>query len=335
MKCCENCLNSEFIREHIKVKAESVGDCDVCHSNNVTLISSEKLLDLFNPLFELYKLNPNGMSLISLLRRDWLLFNDVSDDRIRIIFNETIYGDESLSRTYLPIIEEHDLFDWSSFKEELKHTNRFFPTKFPEPDSLSALISSISIQTVDIKDKFYRARIQNDPTNPFSKESMGAPPKLKASNGRANPFGISYLYIASTINTAVSEVRPHNGESLTIAAFEALNNLKLVDLRNPRESIIPFRYSETSLKSIYRGLSLLETLGEELTKPISKNKAQLEYLSSQYLCEFIKSEGYDGVIYKSSLGDGDNYAIFQPKNLTIIYTQQILIDSINISHVDI
>jgi hypothetical protein len=332
MDCCENCLSSSFIRDHIKVKAERVADCKICHSKDVILISCERLLDLFNPIFELYKLNSNGLPLISHLKNDWPIFDDVSYERIKIIFKGSIYGDEDLSRNYVPIIEEQDLFDWASFKEELKHTNRFFPTKFPEPNSLSALINSIATETINTKDKFYRARIQHDSSTQFSKENMGAPPKLKATNGRANPFGISYLYIASTINTAVSEVRHHNGESLTIATFEALNDLKLVDLRKPRESIVPFRHSEASLKSIYRGLNLLETLGKELTKPISQHKAQLEYLSSQYICEFIKSQGFDGVIYKSSLGDGDNYAIFQENNLVAIDTQQILISSINITH---
>ncbi|MCU5070117.1 hypothetical protein OCD10_24205, partial [Bacillus pacificus] len=32
---------------------------------------------------------------------------------------------------------------------------------------------------------------------------------------------------------------------------------------------------------------------------------------SQYLTEFIKSLEYDGVIFKSSLGPGENYAFFE------------------------
>ena len=60
---------------------------------------------------------------------------------------------------------------------------------------------------------------------------------------------------------------------------------------------------------------IINKLGKELSKPVIPRDANLEYLSSQYICELIKHKNYDGVIYKSSVGDGDNYAIFDDKNL--------------------
>jgi hypothetical protein len=40
--------------------------------------------------------------------------------------------------------------------------------------------------------------------------------------------------------------------------------------------------------------------------------AVIDYTPSQYLCEFIKRCGYDGVIYRSSVSDGMNLALFNP-----------------------
>ncbi len=60
-------------------------------------------------------------------------------------------------------------------------------------------------------------------------------------------------------------------------------------------------------------LTLLEN---ELSKPVIPHKANLEYLSSQYLCELIKQVGYHGIIYKSSIADGNNYVIFDDDRLS-------------------
>ena len=56
----------------------------------------------------------------------------------------------------------------------------------------------------------------------------------------------------------------------------------------------------------------LERLGEELTRPVLPQAAAIAYLPSQYLCEFVKKCGFHGVIYRSSVGDGINLALFQP-----------------------
>jgi len=75
---------------------------------------------------------------------------------------------------------------------------------------------------------------------PFAAADMGAPPKRTASHGRANPAGIPYLYLGSTPATAVSEIRPHTGETACVAEFTTPPDLKVVDLRRPRKTVSPF-----------------------------------------------------------------------------------------------
>jgi len=43
---------------------------------------------------------------------------------------------------------------------------------------------------------------------PFPADEMGAPPANKTTEGRVNPRGISYLYLATNPKTAVAEIRP-------------------------------------------------------------------------------------------------------------------------------
>jgi hypothetical protein len=59
-------------------------------------------------------------------------------------------------------------------------------------------------------------------------------------------------------------------------------------------------------------LPWLERLGDELTRPVLPQSAAIDYTPSQYLCEFIKKCEYQGVVYRSSVSDGINLALFYP-----------------------
>lgn len=41
-------------------------------------------------------------------------------------------------------------------------------------------------------------------------------------------------------------------------------------------------------------LPFLERLGEELTRPVLPHAAAIDYTPSQFLCEFVRRQGYDG-----------------------------------------
>ncbi|MCK4982551.1 MAG: RES family NAD+ phosphorylase [Victivallaceae bacterium] len=57
----------------------------------------------------------------------------------------------------------------------------------------------------------------------------------------------------------------------------------------------------------------------------------LEYLPTQYLCEFIKNQGFSGIAYKSAIdqshNSGFNIVFFDDSNLTISETTQYTISS--------
>ncbi|MFH1070598.1 MAG: RES family NAD+ phosphorylase, partial [Candidatus Glassbacteria bacterium] len=157
----------------------------------------------------------------------------------------------------------------------------------------------------------YRARVQKDNTAiPIDK--MGKPPPEGVKNGRANPAGIPYLYTASTPETAIAEIRPHPSELISVVKYEVTNSLRLIDLTNPHETISmsPIGEEEDDLLAMRHSLDLLSYLGNELSKPILPRAAELEYLPTQYFCEYIKNCEKDGVVYRSSIGSGINVALF-------------------------
>ncbi|MDT9910021.1 RES family NAD+ phosphorylase, partial [Klebsiella pneumoniae] len=54
---------------------------------------------------------------------------------------------------------------------------------------------------------------------------------------------------------------------------------------------------------------------QELVRTFPKSAA-LDYIPSQYICEFIKKTGFHGVLYSSSVSEGINLALFDPLNAT-------------------
>ena len=111
--------------------------------------------------------------------------------------------------------------------------------------------------------------------------------------------------------------------------------IRAVDLRDPREQVSPFILSDAEeISQLRADLPLLERLGEELTKPVLPSGAAFEYIPSQYLCEFIKKSGFDGVLYRSSVSDGMNFALFRPDTAVGIDVSILNVDrvSVHITH---
>jgi len=333
MKCCVNCFNDEYLVYKIQQKSKEIGECDFCNSKNITIIQAKELSDDFQLVFSLYiEVKENGSSLASLLQNNWMLFNNFNEKQILHLLENIL--EINLNKQYTPEnLDIEKISKWQDFKKELKHQNRYFPQNMPNFEELEILLGYIT-RYCEKDTNLYRARVNID-IDKISINEMGKPPKKLSTAGRANPVGIPYLYTASNPETAIAEIRPHKGDSVTVAGFKVVEKLILADLRNPRKTISPFIHDEDTLKQIFKNLDYLSHLGEELSKPISPREAHLEYLSSQYLCEFIKHSGFDGVIYKSSVGDGDNYAIFNDNKLKAIDTEIYYIENIEIRNLKI
>jgi hypothetical protein len=160
-----------------------------------------------------------------MIQKDWDLFTQVDNEKLESLFYE-MYPDKYLDTYVMNELEyygDHYEFsgklieEWHRFSEEIIWTNRFFPTSTIDLDLLGELIDCL--ENKEIKGQsFYRARI-SDGNCRIELNEMGMPPKEKTKNGRANPVGIPYLYLASTIKTAISEVRPDITDFVTVGEF--------------------------------------------------------------------------------------------------------------------
>ncbi|BAS01103.1 hypothetical protein BV133_3509 [Blastochloris viridis] len=247
------------------------------------------------------------------MKDDWQLFNHPAMDvaHAKELLGEILDNGEIVRRPFAPspsYISE-GLAQWETLRDELMYRNRWFLDMSIDEARLRHLLDLLLAP--DLPRKWFRARIRtDDETYPI--EKMGAPPTRRASHGRANPAGIPYLYLGSLPETAAAEIRPHTGEVACVADF-AIPKIRAVDLRHPRKLVSPFILTDASeIGQLRADLPFLERLGEELTRPVLPQGAAIDYIPSQYLCEFIKKSGFDGVVYRSSVSDGFNLALFDP-----------------------
>lgn len=318
--CCANCFGNFGLAKEIASLSKATSDCTYCPSTEVETINPTELGDSFRGLLDSYEESADGLLLVQWLRDDWDMFNHpkMDDAHANELLGDILNDGAIVRKLFEPISQPTaaPVSRWEELRQELMHKNRFFPNVQIDLETLRNLLQALVFDSSDVPTKWYRARIRTE-DEPFPIEKMGAPPPKIAAHGRANPAGIPYLYVASDKQTAISEVRPHAGESVCVAGFTMPPNLNLIDLRHPRRSVSPFSLAdflpnEANPGQIRLEIAFLQRLGNELTQPVLPLVAAFEYAPSQYLCEFIKQCGYDGVIYRSSIGEGMNLALFQP-----------------------
>ncbi len=315
-KCCAACFGDRGLTRLIEGMSTENGACAFCGSEGVPLIAPRALADLFGPIVSIYEPSAEGRLLIEWFRDDWDLFHHprlADNARAKELLAEVLNNGEIVRATFAPSpkYQTDRLLKWEQLRSELMHENRYFPAVKLDLDRLDELFGYL--QAAEFPGIWYRARLQTG-DQPFDPADMGPPPRRIASHGRANPAGIPYLYLGSTAETAVAEIRPHTGEKACVAEFRLQDGLKLVDLRSPRRVISPFQLAdEDELGSLRSDVMFLERLGDELTRPILPQGAPFDYVPSQYLCEYIKKCGYDGVLYRSSVSQGINLALFKPE----------------------
>lgn len=50
----------------------------------------------------------------------------------------------------------------------------------------------------------------------------------------------------------------------------------------------------------------------------------------QFLCEFIKKQGFSGVLYSSSVSEGINLALFDVDSTEGIYVKKFLVEKVSV-----
>lgn len=313
--CCPECFGDRHLRRELfPTVSRTTGTCSYCGSKSQPLLEPIHLREQFELVIGIYKKDPIGKTLVELLKEDWTLFERLDLAHAKDLLSDILDDGQIVRERFQALVERKSegLTNWQNRCVELMHSNRFFPATTVDMGRLEELLSNLLLDQSEMPQLWYRARIQISDAA-YLAHQMGAPPPQLASHGRANPAGIPYLYIASSCATSISEVRPHGGDFISVATITLPDCLKIADLRNPRKMVSPFILPDSNeVSEMCEDVRLLERLGDELTRPVLPKSAAYDYIPSQYLCEFAKKCGYDGVMYRSSADGGVNLALFDP-----------------------
>lgn len=233
--------------------------------------------------------------------------------------------------------------EWEAFCSYLIKDNRFILNeewgKFVEKIITFAHKNE---KKLDAKQQYWRARIAKGfkrkgdrfVANSFTKDEMGAPPREKTKDGRANPKGIPYLYLSDEPATAIAEVRPYLNAEVTLALFELKKQIKVIDLF---ENTFPIMALLNDPESTPKDEEILlwTAINFYFSASLTPNN-ELIYIPTQYISELFKNNGYDGIIFGSAQKKGKrNLVLFSPCSTEIKKIEQRLIKDIGyIDHIE-
>lgn len=209
-------------------------------------------------------------------------------------------------------------YTFVDFSIDVKLENRFFYEK-NTAKFLDAIIDTCKYRIFSLSEGtiLWRAQLGYNeesfglPKEPYPDERM-KPTFRKCSEGRCNPIGIPYLYLAECKETAMAEVRPWKGQCISLGVFRINQDLTLVDTKSDNRDLA---YSE-DIEGDTAQSELVDLnwflLDYQFSKPTTSSDYIGEYAPTQIISEKIKAEGYDGIRYRSSLspGTGNNIVLF-------------------------
>ena len=238
---------------------------------------------------------------------------------------------------------------WHDFYETIYYKNRFF-LKHRILEILSEYISK-NVLEIEVGSIYYRARIIDDSSTKelmlykcfaapeeerldvkfyrksnsfrgFTKEGSFVPPKgVNVSDGRANPKYVKYLYMAEDPTTAIFEVRPFIYDAVNVAKIKVNKPLKIANIA---VDIDLSSKSETTIDMHVMGI--IQGAFSRPTNDID------DYIPTQIIAEYIKSLGYDGIRFNSSLySNGVNLTIFNYDICEAISSQDFRIENIKLT----
>lgn len=350
MNCCVNCFNNDGIIEEIIDKG-IIGDCNFCDSKEVNICSVDSDI-LFEARDIIFHLNPSqsGFEMQRFVTKQINVFNSelplsVINDLILKIC--TFLNPDDLDRNYeMPYFYSELVREWDEFKNSIKHKNRFGNGISDNLLNSLKYILTTNRYSIDKDQIYFRARIGSKvhkATNTFGypgeeefderivekafshKEIMAPPPEL-VTEGRLNPRGISYLYVAESDQTAIAEVRPHKNNKVSVARVRTNDSIEVSCFDNTTF------FEVTPLETQISLYLLTNYLNIEFSKPINDDTRYIDYLPTQYVSELAKNQEIEGIRYSSSLDEeGTNFCIFSTEKVDFEDSGIATVSSVNLT----
>ncbi|PKB19732.1 RES family NAD+ phosphorylase [Janthinobacterium sp. 64] len=228
--------------------------------------------------------------------------------------------------------------DYDIFQRDIRYKQRYVHTG-PVVEFLKALKTTLPERTRSLSkgNLLCRAQIGFAEENldgesiirGFSEQRM-KPNRDYCGEGRANPRGIPYLYLSNDLDTCMAELRPQRAEMLSVAQFEIQRNLKIVDCFSTKQEFwnVELIFNPPTTQEGIRN-AIWWQINQAFSRPVSRGDTSSSYIPTQVLVEFFLDNGLDGVCFKSGLGKGLNFVLFDLAAADLINCGVYSVDSVN------
>lgn len=355
---CIDCIKDSKLKKYFSLQETEKAICTFCKINNNYCLEMERNTDFINIVRALvryhywedeYNHHFGGLRFYELITSENFIFNserfiddvdldiltcgieDCDDceidlyyghiDGIRWSFGKRIKDRRNNNLLVLEskLLEKNYFLLEKEFHKELKLFKKYFKS--------SVLKKSIFYrarigykETVKDEDTIYNYMDENSGLKyiPYSDEDIGASPITKLSQGRLHRTGTSFLYLATDIETALTEVRPDPGHKVSIGCFKSIKKLKIADLD---QAFIRLSKNEKGLEKYV----FINHIDQLLSRPVTMDE-RYRYLITQFFSDAFRKLGFDGIYFTSSVGTGQNLLIFNPSNFEYIVDEANVYD---------
>lgn len=333
---CESCFEDKELKGFIFSQGE-IKKCDFCGSDDKKAIPIDELLDFFQELLSNLESHSEGVGLLGLIQGDWSLFrnNETGAKVLNVIIdrlNLSFFHADVLVQYSQEILNNVNY--WFELKEQLKWERRYLIDVNYLTDELGWDGFFESKFAVSKDDILYRARLHSSTNdNKFSSEKMFCPPKELSTAGRANPMGIPYLYLSDHQETILYEIRSTYLDEVSIGKFVIRNDLNREVLISDFTEMSTI-YHPTEVNKKIKSRLLKRHISRDLSQPLRRYDSELDYIPTQFICEFIKVfTGVEGLKFTSSLHNiGNNFVIFDQNIFECIEVNKVSISKVKISY---
>lgn len=350
---CKKCIKDNKLRTFFEESLVNKKTCSFCNKKNENCLDIFDHADFYNLISAIvryhysedyYNKHWGGDSIYQLFIEDNFILNfdnmknnnffeySIEAMTMRIEENQCIWifcgnFDDGIRGCYFEAIKDKRSNRLLQLENILLKENYFL-----HENNIQSILDSYqgSLESnLDINSTFYRARIGYQEKlvkdkgfsqgktyryTPYKYLSIGAPSCYLVNGGRLNRAGVSFLYLATNIETAINEVRPDPGHLVSIGKFKSLNHLKIIDFD---KIFINLSKNEELLESF----TFLNHIDQLFSHPITQDERHL-YIITQFFADIFRKIGFDAIKFTSSVGDGQNLLIFDPSNFEYVESEE-------------
>lgn len=227
-------------------------------------------------------------------------------------------------------------YGWERFANHVKYRTRYVfllekeEEEFPDPDEIhpglmlqrleEVVRATGIIRPIPKGTRFFRARDHQADEKPERAKDLGTPPPEYARKpNRMSPAGIPMFYGAGDPETVIAEMGHSDLPVATIAEFETMRDLRLMDLNKIPEVPSLFDELNAAERPAFR---FLRNFAEAISQPISADgREHIDYVPTQVVTDYFRrifkdDEGgrLNGLLFRSSRHDGGQCCVLFVEN---------------------